>query len=395
MSLSKVHHTFETHLKALEDKGLLRQLSRPDVHLKTTGHIPAEHLEQEERVFCSNDYLGLRRHPALVDACAMAARDFGTGSGASRLMSGNCPLFETLEQETAGFKGSESCLVFGSGYSANVGVFSAILNPGDAVFADELSHASIMDGILLSRARFFRFRHNDLDHLETLLKNDRQQREKRVIVAETIYSMDGDQADIAGLLQLKNQHETLLALDEAHAFGVFGQNGEGLVSHSLAKDVDIQVVTFGKAFGGYGAAVLCSELIKRYLINTARSFIFSTALPPPVLGTNLAALRLMPELNLKRSKVLKLAELLRHNLAAHNITTRGNSQIVPVILGDNSKAVTLANHLFEQGLFVKAVRPPAVPENTSRLRLSITAIHTQSDIENLTQHIFHGLDLLG
>lgn len=334
--------------------------------------------------FSSNDYLGLAQDTRLMQAAIEAMGRWGVGATGSRLMSGDTGLHHELEAKLAAFKGTEAALLFGAGYLANTGVISALVSKNDLVFADRLVHASIIDGILLSRARLYRFRHNDMAHLEELLASHRPSAKKAWIVAETLYSMDGDMAPWETLLSLKRRYDVHLFLDEAHALGVFGEKGEGLVHVQAAPEADVLIGTFGKAFGSFGAFAACSHAIKDQLINHARSFIFSTALPPGVVGANLAALELMPHLQKRRSLIHSNIALLSQLLANElGIETFSSSQILPIIIGAEEPCLKAAQGLFEQGFYVKAIRPPTVAKGTSRLRISLTALHTPKDIRTL------------
>jgi glycine C-acetyltransferase len=342
--------------------------------------------------FSSNDYLGLAHHPALIDEAGKALREWGAGSRASRLMSGDLAIHHLLEQELAVLKGGETCLLFGSGYLANMGVIPALCSPGDVVFFDRLSHASMVDGVLLSGARFLRFRHNDPGHLESLLGKHRGKYRRALIAVESLYSMEGDMAPIAELIELKNRFGAMLMVDEAHATGVFGAAGEGLVSPLMTREVDVVSGTFGKALGGYGAFAVVSGEMKSFLLNRARTFIFSTALPPSVVGANRAAVRLLEEEPWRRRRVLEAASRLRTGLKERlGLETPSRSQIVPVILGDNSRALRVSDRLLLAGFFVKAIRPPTIPQGTARIRLSLTAVHTDEDVSRLLEAISHGL----
>lgn len=336
--------------------------------------------------FASNDYLGISQHPALVEGANAALKRWGVGARASRLMSGDTRLHHELEDAVARLKGTEAAILFGSGYLANLGIISALCGKGDVVFSDRLIHASMVDGILLSGARIFRFRHNDLNHLESLLKQHRGGFKRALILVESLYSMEGDEADVAGLIGLKKRFDAFLLVDEAHAVGVFGEHGEGLVTTAQAGDVDLIVGTFGKALGGYGAFAAVSGALKRFLINRSRTFIFSTALPPPVIGANIAAIGIVDREKARRLKLIELSMYLRTRLMRSlGINISGRSQIVPVIVGGNEKATQLSERLKAAGLFVKAIRPPTVPQGTARIRLSVTAWHSKEDIDALVE----------
>ncbi|MEF3168925.1 MAG: 8-amino-7-oxononanoate synthase [Deltaproteobacteria bacterium] len=341
--------------------------------------------------FSSNDYLGLSRHPALREGAFRAIEKWGAGSGASRLMSGDLELHHELEDELARLLGSDATLVFGCGYLANVGIISALCSSGDAVFVDRFGHASMIDGILLSRARLHRFRHNDPGHLNELLSAHRGRACRALVIVESLYSMEGDMAPLNEIVGIAKRFGAMLLVDEAHAVGVLGERGRGLIPASLAKDVDIIVGTFGKAFGGYGAFAVTNEDMKAYLINRARTFIFSTALPPGIVGADLASVRLMESLEDRRKRVALLSARLRSSLYERSIPATGDAHIVSVIVGDAEKTVALSRHLEKEGFFVKPVRPPTVPAGTSRLRFSVTADQREEDIERLVDAVEYGL----
>lgn len=335
---------------------------------------------------CSNDYLGLSRHPALIEASCRAAVDFGCGARASRLMSGTQKSHERLENAVALLKNSESAMIFGSGYLANAGIIPALCSRHDAVFSDRLNHASIMDGILLSRARLFRYRHNDLCHLEELLNEHRKKFRRAMIITESLFSMDGDIADIAGLIRCRDEHEAMLFIDEAHATGVFGQHGEGIVNHTQAKNIDVITGTFGKALGGYGAYAAISSLMKQYLVNRCRTFIFSTALPATVTEAALAAIEIVRTNSRPGEYLLDLSNKFRKRLMQETgISTCSQSQIIPVPAGSNQRALELQARLMRNGFFCRAIRPPTVPEGTARLRLSLTADHRLEQLEKFVK----------
>jgi 8-amino-7-oxononanoate synthase len=342
--------------------------------------------------FSSNDYLGLADHPALIEGAKKAMEKWGTGARASRLMSGDLEIHHRLESAIAALKGKEAGLLFGSGYLANTGIIPALCGSDDVIYSDRLNHASIVDGVLLSRARFYRFRHNDLNHLEDLLKSHRSRYRRALIVVESLYSMDGDLAPVPELLELRGRYAAMLMIDEAHATGVFGVKGEGVISQTGADAVDVILGTFGKALGGYGAFVAVSNQMRQFLLNRARTFIFSTALPPAVIGANLAAVKLLDEEPERRSLVCELASELRRALKDDlGLNTPSESQIVPVIVGDSRSALNLAGSLRDAGFFVKAIRPPTVPEGKARIRLSVTANHSAGDVRRLLEALSRGL----
>lgn len=338
--------------------------------------------------FSSNDYLGLSSHPALQEAAEKAVKDFGAGSTGARLLSGDNRLFHELEEKTAAFKGKPSALIFNSGYHANVGMISSLCGPGDVIFCDRLSHASMMDGILLSRARFFRFRHNDAAHLESLLESRRKSFRNALIVTESVFSMDGDIAPLRKLTVLKEKYDALLYVDEAHATGVFGENSAGMVEEcGLTSKVDILMGTFGKALGSFGAYAASEKVFIDYFINKARSFIFSTALPPSVIGANLAALEVVRKESFRRKNLLERVLYFRNRLRKLNIPVSSFTPIMPIILGKEEKALDISLRLREEGYFLPAIRFPTVPRGQARLRLSLTYLHSVEVLEKFSEKL--------
>ena len=341
----------------------------------------------------SNDYLSLSNHPALKQAAMQAIEDMGTGAGGSRLLSGDLSLHHQLESSVARFKGKPAALVFNSGYQANVGLIGALCQKGDAVFSDRLCHASLLDGARLSGARLFRFQHNDVDHLKSLLTKHASGFEQCLVVTESVFSMDGDLAPLNAMADLKDSASFVWLVDEAHATGVFGDTGSGCVMQQGVTDaVDLVMGTFSKALGSFGAYVACSESLKAWLINTCRSFIYSTALPPAVIGANLAALDRVIEEPIRREQVLANAADLRLRLQALGWTVCGESQIVPVITGTSKQAVTLSQSLEAAGFRGAPVRPPTVPEGKARVRLSLCYDHDQKVVDRLAT-LFESLEV--
>lgn len=333
--------------------------------------------------FSSNDYLALSCHARVIAAGRSFLEEYGAGSGAARLMSGDLTLHHRLEDEIARFKDQEAALLFGSGYMANTGLIPALVGRHDVVFSDRLNHASIVDGCRLSAARFIRFRHNDMGHLAALLAAKRG-KGRALIVVESLYSMDGDRAPLPELVRLKDEYDCLLLVDEAHATGIFGATGAGLVEEAgVSRQVDLVMGTFGKALGSYGAYVAADQVWVDYLLNRARSFIYSTALPPAVIGASLGALAVVRDNPGLGQKLLKRARFFKEALAAHDLEVESDSQIVPFMIGDSAAALVLATRLNEAGFFVTAVRPPTVPANTARLRFSVTLHHREADLVQL------------
>ena len=365
-------------------KGLLRVLSPADS--RSSGRIYRRRSELID--FSSNDYLGLADHPELKKASKKAIETLGTSSSASRLLSGDLAIHHELEEKTALFKGKESALVFNSGYQANVGIISALYKAGDAVFCDRLSHASILDGISLSGARLFRFLHNDAGHLESLLKKTAGKFKNSLIVTESIFSMDGDKPPLKEIVSLKEKYGCKIMADEAHATGIFGTDGSGVVAEQgLTDRVDLIMGTFSKALGSFGAYIAGSGKMIEYLINTCRSFIYSTALPPSVIAANIAALEIVAKEPFRRETLLENAAYFRSELKAKGFEVKGQSQIVPLILGDTQRAVALSKSLEEKGYEVLPIRPPTVPLGQSRLRFSLTCHHSKETLQELIEQI--------
>jgi glycine C-acetyltransferase/8-amino-7-oxononanoate synthase len=349
----------------------------------------------EVLLLCSNNYLGLADHPRVREAAAAAAQRYGAGSGASRLISGTMSLHTQLERRLAEFKGTQASLLFGSGYLANTGVISALAGRGDVVFSDELNHASIIDGCRLSRAETFVYRHRDLDHLEYALNQAGSR--ARLIVTDGVFSMDGDVAPLVELVELARRHGCRVIVDEAHATGALGPGGRGSVAAAgLAGEVDAVVGTLGKALGGYGAYVCSSAEIVELLVNVSRPFIFSTAPPPPSVGAALAALALLAERPGLVEQLRRNAATLREALGANGLPLGSSrTQIVPVVVGDARRAVTLCERALEGGVFAQAIRPPTVPDGTSRLRLTVMASHRADELRRAAQVIGRAADELG
>jgi 8-amino-7-oxononanoate synthase len=334
----------------------------------------------------SNDYLGLARDPRLKQAVIEAVeRAERVGSTGSRLLSGNSREWQELESEFAEFAGSEAALYFGSGYAANVGLLCAVLKPHDVVFSDELNHASLIDGIRISGARRVVYAHADLDHLESALRKHEASTGAKLIVTESVFSMEGDVAPLEGLLRLAKNYGAELIVDEAHATGVCGPQGRGIAAElGLQREILAVMHTCGKALASAGAFVCCSGAMRDYLVNRARTFIFSTAMPPYLAGQIRAALHLALEADDRRAHLRKIASTLRDELSAAGLNFGASStQIVPVILGSNEAALRVAAELQANGFAVKAIRPPTVPAGTARVRLSLTSEISIEDVRRL------------
>jgi len=356
--------------------------------LRATTLLPGGRIERAGRTmldFSSNDYLGLARHPLLVERSAeWAARD-GSGSGSSRLVTGTSAAHLALEARIAQFKHCEAALIFASGWQANAAVIPALLAaiPGVAIFTDRLIHASMHAGIAMAGVRQHRFRHNDLDHLETLLAEKAADAPARLILTESVFSMDGDRADMGRLADIAERHDAALFVDEAHATGVLGPEGRGL-SALVPGKVDLVMGTFSKALGGFGAYVAGSRVLIDYLTNAASGFIFTTAPPPAVLGAVDAALDLLPGMDAERAHLTALGDRLRTGLARLGLDHGASStQIVPAVIGPEDEAMALSARLEAAGFLASAIRPPTVPAGTSRLRLALRAGHSEADIDAL------------
>jgi glycine C-acetyltransferase len=367
----------------------LQQLREQGLHrsLRTVAGSQGSRVVVEGReavLLCSNNYLGLADHPTLKQAAMEAVERYGTGSGASRLVSGTMELHADLESRIARFKGTEAALVFNSGYAANSGIIPALVGRGDLVFSDRLNHASIVDGCLLSRARFIRYPHKDMNALERLLAEHRGSG-RMLIVSDGVFSMDGDLAPLPALVDLKRQYGALLVVDDAHGTGVLGKGGRGSAEQfGVAADIDIQMGTLGKALGGFGAYAAASAEVVELLVNRARSFIFSTSLPPAVLASARAALDLVdsPEGELLRRRLTRSTSLFRDALRVAGFDTMGSeTQIVPALVGEAEPVMAFTRRLLEEGFYVQGIRPPTVPGGTCRLRCTLMATHDESDLE--------------
>ena len=375
--------TFADELQALRAEGLYRSM-------RVIKGAQASRVELDGRqvlLLCSNNYLGLADHPALKRA-AVEAVALGVGSGASRLVSGTMELHERLEARIAAFKGTQKALLFNCGYQANTGIISSLVGRGDAIFSDRLNHASIIDGARLSRATLYRYPHRDMAQLESLLQK-KGGKGRRLLVTDGVFSMDGDIAPLKQLVQLARRYDALLMVDDAHGTGVLGASGRGSGDLCGVLDgIDIHMGTLGKGLGSFGAYAAASETICDYLVNKARSFIFSTSLPPAVLAASIAALELVdsPEGARLRERLLANVAIFKQSLAASGFDTMGSeTQIVPVFVGPAEKTMEFSRQLLEQGLFVQGIRPPTVSAASCRLRCTIMATHETSELESAAQ----------
>jgi 8-amino-7-oxononanoate synthase len=367
----------QNELEALKRQGLYRKLRRVEGEQGPTLMLDG----REVLNFSSNNYLGLASHPALKKAAKEAIDRYGCGAVASRLISGNMALHEELEEKIAALKGTEAALVFNSGFQANVGIIPALAGEGDVIFSDELNHASIIDGCRLARAKTVVYPHCDPTGLEDALKNS-QANGRKLIVTETLFSMDGDETPLAEIVELSERYGALVMVDEAHATGVAGPNGAGIAAKlGLGEGIPIQMGTLGKALGGFGAYVAGSRALRELLINHCRSFIFTTALPPAVLAAAIAAIDLLYQEPQRRLALWHNIRALREGLRNLGFSLgSGESQIVPLVTGDAEKCMAFSERLLEKGVFAQGIRPPTVPEGTSRLRITLMATHTHEHL---------------
>ena len=394
MARETAETAFATWLEARTGRGLARRL-------RTHAHPDGAHVVVAGRRcvdFSSNDYLGLARDPRLAARAADWAARYGTGAGASRLVTGNLPPFAALEEKIAAWKGKPAALVMVSGFQANASVLEAlfdrrVLKGAPHVLADRLNHASMHFGCRAAGVRQHRYRHGDADHLAALLREARGEADgggrgdghgahaSRFILTETVFSMEGDVAPMARLRALARDHGALLIADDAHATGILGPRGAG-----LAEGADIVIGTFGKAMGSFGAYVACSNTLRDYLVNRCGGLIYATALPPPVLGAIDAALDLVPHMDAARARVAAMAARFRSEARALGFDVGAScTQIVPLILGESRVALALSRHLAERGLWAPAIRPPTVPEGTARLRLAFSAAHEEAHLDRLLE----------
>lgn len=361
----------EAVLEDLRAEGLLRELRTLDAPQGAWTRLDGRRV----LVLCSNDYLGLAAHPAVREAAAEAALRWGAGAGSSRLVCGSLRPHADLEAALAEWEGTEACVLLGSGYLANVGVVSALAGPDDVVLSDALNHASIVDGCRLARARTVVYPHVDLDALAAGLRDAGHGR--GVIVTDAVFSMDGDVAPLTAIAELARRHGARLVVDQAHATGVVGARGEGLVAElGLQGEVDVVIGTLSKALGSYGAFACCDARMRQFLVNRARTLIYSTAPPPPAVAAAHAALEL---LRAEPSRVARLHANARALRAALGLEPEA-MPIVPVVLGAPEDALEASARLLSEGVLAQAIRPPTVPPGTSRLRLVATAAHEEDEL---------------
>lgn len=376
----------QQQLSELAGKGMLRTLREIESAQGPRVSIAGSHY----LLLCSNNYLGLANHPALIEASCRATREFGTGSGASRLISGSMSLHHRLEERVAEYKQSEAALVYNTGYAANNGIIQGLLGPEDTVFSDSLNHASIIDGCRLSGARILVYPHNDMAALEGLLQRERTHRKGRwLIVTDGVFSMDGDMAPLQQLVVLKKRYGAWLMVDDAHGGGVLGERGRGTAEHlGCLGEIELQMGTFGKALGSFGAYLAASRAVIDLLINRSRSFIFSTSLPPGVLAANLAAIDLVDSTEgaRRRTQLEANRQLFAGLLSAAGLDLCGSeTQIIPVLIGAPEPTMRAAAALFAREVFLSGIRPPTVPAGTCRLRATLMADHTPTELRQAAQ----------
>lgn len=395
--MDALDNLLDKRLLTIKNEGRYRSVIPITERQGSSLHI----MEKSYLNLSGNDYLGLASDKSLVlEFYKQFSADnvltcFSPGAGASRLMTGNSELYRQLENNLATLYQKDRALVFSSGYHLNIGILPALTTKKDLILADKLCHASLIDGMRLSRADVVRFHHNDYDHLETLLKKKRTDYQHIFLVTESVFSMDGDTCDLQQLIRLKNEYHCFLVLDEAHAVGVLGSKGLGLAEQvGVLPEIDIFIGTFGKAYAGQGGFIVCSQIVAEFLINTARSLIFTTGLPPVTLNWLLFILQKIPDMMQTRQTVKNLGDRLRTSLQENGLVTVGSSHIVPVLIGDSMEAVIIAQKLRQKGYWVSAVRPPTVPEGTARLRLSVSATISWEEIAPLAQLIKETLDSL-
>jgi 8-amino-7-oxononanoate synthase len=367
----------EQELRWLEEKERYRTLRWLDEGPSPWVRVGGERV----LLLCSNNYLGLANHPQLKEAAIRAVEAWGCGSGGSRSISGSLTLHQRLEERLAQLHGTEAALLFNSGYSANLSILQALMGEGDEIFSDELNHASLVDGCRLSKAAVQIYSHRDTVHLGGLLSKSRAR--KKLIVTDGVFSMDGDIAPLPELVELTRKYEALLMVDDAHAFGVLGSGGAGTIDHfQLPRKVDILVGTFGKALGCFGAFVAGRKSLIELLINKGRVFLYTTALPPSIPASVLAALDLLEKEPQRRIQLWENVHTLRKGLDHLGFDTmKSEAHIVPVLVGEPKVTMEIDRKLLWKRIFVQGIRPPTVPDGKSRLRVTVMATHTQEDID--------------
>ncbi len=355
-------------LQDIKEKGNYRAIR----YIKPLSATKVLYNSKEHLNLCSNSYLSLHVHPDIVNAARQAAVEYGSGTCSSRSVSGSIDLYEELEEEIAAYKGYGNALIFSNGYMANIGIISTLTDTGDTIFSDELNHSSLIHSMRLSRAKKVIYKHRDVNDLEKKIRRDRGWGRK-FIITESIFSMDGDIAPLRDIFELKKKYDVYIMLDDAHGTGVFGEKGTGLEElFALSGSIDVHMATFGKALGSFGAFVLADKVLLEYLVNRAKTFMYTTALPPSSLAASLAALRLIKMDISFKEELWENIDYMRNSLIQAGFDLKESAgPIIPIVVGDDAKTVKMQEILMEKGLFLQAIRPPTVPEGTSRLRLTV------------------------
>ncbi len=382
--------TLQEELTVLKDSHLLRDLHRVDSEQSSRITIGG----REYLSLCSNNYLGLAADIRVKESSIEAIKNYGTSASASRLVSGNMMLHELLEEITAEFKGTGAALVFNTGYMANAGTLQSLADEQDVLFSDALNHASIIDGCRLSGAKVLVYRHRDVEHLRSLLSGAAGAGHRRkIVITDGVFSMDGDIAPLPDIARVAEEHDAVLIVDDAHATGVLGKNGKGSVDFfglaqlglaqlGLAQQSIIQMGTYSKALGSFGAYIAGPTEVRDYLVNKARAFIYTTALPPSVIAASIAAIRILQEDHNILNRLWQNTRLFREGLKGLGFNTlNSETPIIPVLTGDIKKTILFSERLFESGIYAVPIRPPTVPEGSCRIRTTVTAAHAESDIE--------------
>lgn len=355
-------------LQDIKEKGNYRAIR----YIKPLSATKVLYNSKEHLNLCSNSYLSLHVHPDIISAARQATEEYGSGTCSSRSVAGSIDLYEELEGEIAAYKGYSNALIFSNGYMANIGIISTLTDMGDVIFSDELNHSSLIHSMRLSRAKKVIYKHRDVNDLEKKIRRNRG-RGRKFIVTESIFSMDGDIAPLRDIFELKKKYDVHIMLDDAHGTGVFGEKGTGLEElFGLSGSIDVHMATFGKALGSFGAFVLADKILLEYLVNRAKTFMYTTALPPSSLAASLAALRLIKNDISFKEELWENIDYMRGNLMRAGFDLKESAgPIIPIVVGEDAKTIKMQEILMEKGLFLQAIRPPTVPEGTSRLRLTV------------------------
>ncbi|MGD7665404.1 8-amino-7-oxononanoate synthase [Brevibacillus laterosporus] len=383
-------------LEELHRLGLTRSLRQTEYVAQSQGTWIVAN-GQKLLNLSSNNYLGISYDPRVLHSWEMTSQSFGAGGTSSRLVVGNFSCYEHTEKMISRWKEREATLLFGNGYMANLGCITALLDRHGAVYSDRLNHASIVDGTILSRADHYRYRHNDYEHLQYLLQKHKGNHRRNVIVTDTVFSMDGDKADVEELVRIKHDHDVFLMVDEAHAGGVYGESGAGLChQYGVHQEVDILMGTCSKALGLYGAYVCADQVVIDYLVHTCRPLIYSTSLPPALVSAIGQSVAIVQQEDWRRKELYRKSKQFRMKLQQAGLhVPAGDSPIVPLLLGDNQTAIQFSKRLEQEGILAVAIRPPTVPENSARIRFSLMATHSDEDLAWATRKIIRTAIELG